>query len=184
MAQNRRGSGGRFGYVAGLDAAFCAYHAPHVRARLLRMGVMGADVDDLVQHTFVVAQNSWDQRPRGRRKERSWLEGIAWRLGQNLHRYHARRHEQLGSEALDMVLGDELDLDELIDMRRLFTAVFTELLIEDREMLLDYFVDDVPLTEIAHRHGLPRSTAWSRIQKLRRYLAERVSSPYGVKRME
>jgi len=171
MTRNHRGAGGRPGRDAGFDAEFYAHHTPHLRKRLLRMGVIGADVDDLVQHTFIIAQKSWGERPRGRRRQRSWLEGIAWRLGMNLRRYKQCHYELVGQESLDSFVGDELDVENLIDARR----AFAELLAVDREMLLEYYVDGRSLTEIATRYGLARSTAWSRLQKLRREAAERTS---------
>lgn len=137
------------------------------------MGFVDADVDDLVQQTFIIAQGSWDQRPRRLSRQRSWLEGIAWRLGMNLHRCQQRCHEQLASESLDSFMGDELALDELIDARRLYARAVTELLAGDLEMLIDYYVDEIPLTEIAARHGMARSTTWSRLQKLRKEMSQR-----------
>jgi len=171
MTRNHRG---RHGHIAGFDAEFYAHHLPHLRKRLLRMGFVDADVDDLVQHTFIVAQDSWNARPRRRSRQRSWLEGIAWRLGMNLLRCKQHRHEQLESESLDAFVGDDLDLEDLIDARRMYTAAMAELLAEDRQMLLDYYVDEMPLTEIATRHGLARSTAWSRLQKLRKEAATKI----------
>lgn len=171
MARNHRGSGGRLGSMGGFDAAFYTRHLPHLQTRLWRMGIDGADVDDLVQQTFVIAHDHWDQRPRGRRKQRSWLEGIAWRLAMNLRRCHELRYETLGLEALDAFVGQEHDLEALLDARRL-SATVGDIVAVDCDMLVAYYVDDVPLTKIAAQYGMPRSTAWSRIQRLRHALAE------------
>jgi RNA polymerase sigma factor (sigma-70 family) len=173
MTRTHRGTGGRRGHIAGFDAAFYAYHILHLRKRLLRMGFVGEDVDDLVQHTFIVAQDSWGECPRGRGRQRNWLEGIAWRQGMNLCRNKQRQGELVGQESLDSFVADELDVEDIIDTRRAFMVAFAELLAVDREMLLEYYVDGLSLTEIATRYGLPRSTAWSRLQKLRRDAAER-----------
>lgn len=172
MTRNHRGSGGGVGQVAGLDAAFYMRHLPHVRARLLRMGIFGADMDDLVQQTFVIAHENWDQRPRERRKQRNWLEGIAWRLAMNLRRSEERHDEPLELESPDTFVAEELDPETRIDAQRLFWAV-NDIVAIDGDMLRQYYLDDVPLTEVADQYGIARSTAWSRIQKLREALLAR-----------
>lgn len=180
MTRQHRGTGGRPRHSGVFDAAFYAYHIPHLRKRLSRMGFVGADVDDLAQHTFVIAQDSWGECPKTRGRQRNWLEGIAWRQAMNLRRHKLRRDELVGEESLDSFLAEELDVDDIIDARRAFTAVFAELLAGDREMLLEYYVDGVSLTDIATRYGLPRSTAWSRLQKLRRDAVERTTRLRGT----
>ena len=173
MTRHHRGTGGRPRHSGVFDAAFYAYHLPHLRKRLSRMGFVGEDVDDLVQHTFVIVQDSWGECPKTRGWQRNWLEGIAWRQAMNLRRHKLRCDELIGEESLDSFLAEELDVDDIIDARRAFTAAFAELLACDREMLLEYYVDGDSLTAIAARYGLPRSTAWSRLQKLRRDAVER-----------
>jgi RNA polymerase sigma factor (sigma-70 family) len=137
------------------------------------MGFVGADVDDLVQHTFVVAQIRWGECPHEGGRQRNWLEGIAWRLGMNLRRLKQRRGELIDQDSLESFMVDELDVEDVIDTRRAFMVAFAELLACDREMLLEYYVDGLSVSEIAIRYGLPRSTAWSKLQKLRREAAER-----------
>lgn len=173
MTQHSRGTGGRSGNTRGLDGAFYAYHIPHLRKRLSRMGFINADADDLMQHTFVIAQDSWSECPKTRGRQRNWLEGIAWRQAMNLRRHKLRRGELVGDESLDACIAEELDVDGIIDARRAFTIAFAELLECDREMLLEYYVDGVSLTEIARRYGFARSTAWARLQKLCRHAAEK-----------
>ncbi len=175
MTRHHRGTGDRSRHIESFDAKFYSHHTPHLRKRLSRMGIVGADVDDLVQHTFVIAQDSWGKCPRARGRQRHWLEGIAWRQAMNWDRNKQRRGELVGQESLDLFLADEIDVDDIIDTRRIFTAVFAELLACDREMLLEYYVDGVSLTNIATRYGLPRSTAWSRLQKLRRDAVQKTS---------
>lgn len=162
---------GRLGWVRDLDAEFFAHHLPYLRKRLLRMGISRADADDLVQQTFVVAQRTWERKPRGR--ERNWLGGIAWRLAMNLRRSKQRRWEKPMADGLDALPDDEIDLEKLLDTRRMFDKACAHLRDEDREMLFEYYVDGGSVTEIAARHGLARSTAWSRLQKLRRDAVER-----------
>ncbi len=179
MTRHHCCTGGRPGNAGRLDAAFYAYHIPHLRKRLSRMGFVGADADDLVQHTFVIAQGHWNECPKARGRQRHWLEGIAWRQAMNLQRLQLRDGEMLGEESLDSCFAEELDVDDIIDARRLITLVLAELLACDREMLLDYYVDGVSLTEITKRYGLARSTAWARLQKLRRDAAEKTSQLRG-----
>lgn len=175
MTRNSRGHVADIGYIAGFDTEFCVRHVPHLRQRLLRMGVTQADVDDLVQSTFVVAQVEWEWRPRGRRKQRNWVNGIAWRLAMNWRRSVHRRYERCASESLDMFAAEEVDLDARLDAQRLYATIVADLRASDRSLLMSYYVDEVPLTELAARHGLARSTAWTRLQHLRQDVVERIA---------
>ncbi len=175
-------SGARQGRVVEFDADFWVFHLPHLRSRLLRLGFSHADVDDLVQHTFVVAQRKRARLPRGRGRQRAWLDGIAWRLAMNLRRQTRCRRRWLGDESLEAMACGEFDIDDFLDTQRLVEAASSQWPAEDREMLFEYFVDGDSLAEIAARHGLARSTTWSRLQRLRRDAVEKAG--YGVKRNE
>lgn len=166
-------SGPSLGRAGVIDADFWVFHLPHLRTRLLRMGFSSEDVDDLVQHTFVVAQRKRARMPQGRGRQRAWLDGIAWRLAMNLRRQARCRRHWLGDESLEAMECRDFDIDDVLDMRRLLLAASSEWLNEDQEMLFEYFVDGDSLTAIAARHGLARSTTWSRLQKLRRDALEK-----------
>lgn len=170
MTRNRAG---HFA-IGELGGDFCAYHAHAIRRRLRRMGFGSADVDDLLQHAFVVAQHHWAQKPRGRGRERSWLEGIAWRLAMNLRRSRRRHRECFQVDLFDMHSNSNVDIDALLDAHRVFARVTEEWLSEDREMLFEYYVDGDSLTDIAARHGLARSTTWSRLQRLRQEMLDKI----------
>lgn len=163
----------RQGRVVEFDADFWVFHLPHLRSRLLRLGFSFADVDDLVQHTFVVAQRKRARLPRGRGRQRAWLDGIAWRLAMNLRRQTRCRRHWLGDESLESMDCGEFDIDDVLDTNRLLAAASSQWPNEDREMLFEYFVDGDSLAQIAARRGLARSTTWSRLQKLRREAVEK-----------
>ncbi len=167
MARNRAD---HFGCGGELDGDFCAYHAHALRKRLQRMGFGAADVDDLVQHTFVIAQQGWGEKPRGRGRERSWLEGIAWRLAMNLRRRRIRRRESLCGGGFDRFPSCSVDIEGCLDAQRIVSLAATEWQPNDKEMLFEYYIDGDSVAMIAARHGLARSTAWSRLQKLRRQI--------------
>lgn len=144
----------------------------NVRERLRRLGLRGADLEDLVQQTFVVAHRRWDERPRNPGRFRNWLEGIAWRLGMNWRRKRGRRREVFELEDFDAVAANATEPESLLDLRRIFDPESDALLPEDRAMLIAYYVDDVSLTEFAAQFALPRSTAWTRLQRIRREITE------------
>lgn len=158
------------------------------------MGFRAADLDDLLQQTFVVAHRRWDERPRNSGRHRNWLEAIAWRLGMNFRRKRIRRRELLDPEKLDAYAGPTADPEALLDLRRIFDPQSDALMPEDRAMLFAYFVEGTPITEIAELFGLPRSTAWTRLQRIRHDAAEGTKIPeqcpwvtisdQGVKRIE
>lgn len=139
------------------------------------MGIVGADVDDLVQQTFIVAQNRWTECPLEYGRQRKWLRGIAWRLGMNLLRRNRHHHELFEGEVLSSLAATDPSAEDRANVRQVFAAAFAGVTDEDRQMLFGYFCDEVPLSEIAARHGLARSTAWSRLQKLKRDAAERMA---------
>lgn len=159
------------------DEEFFLRHLENVRNKLTRMGFRAADLDDLVQQTFVVAHRRWDERPKNHGRRRNWLEAIAWRLGMNLRRKRIRRREILDPERLDTFPGYSADPDSILDLRRIFHPKNDALLPEDRALLFAYYVDDVPLTELAARLGLPRSTTWTRIQRIRRDIVDGTPFP-------
>lgn len=167
MGRNQR-SGRADGHEVGFDAAYYERHVPHLRRRVARMGFVGADMDDLVQSTFLVARDGWKNRPRDGRGHRKWLDGIAWRLGMNLLRSREMHHEQLDTAWLDEFAMEVEDIDARIDAQRLLWVASDVLLLNDGDMLVAHYVDDVPVTEIAARCGLAPSTVWARIQRIRR----------------
>lgn len=154
------------------DEEFFFRHLENVRSKIVRMGFRAADLDDLVQQTFVVAHRRWDERPMNHGRRRNWLEAIAWRLGMNLRRKRSRRREILDPENLDNFAANSADPEAFLEIRRMFDPQNETLLPEDRAMLYAYYVDDLPLTELAAHFGLPRSTAWTRLQRIRRDLVE------------
>lgn len=167
MGQHEQGRG-QFGDGDGFDAAYYRRHLRHLRRRIARMGFDGPDVDDLVQSTFLVARGSWSDRPRDSRGHRKWLAGIAWRLGMNLLRSREMRHEPLDLAWLDEFEMEVDDIDARIDALRLLWVASDVLCLNDGDMLVAHYVDDVPVTEIAARCGLAPSTVWSRIERIRR----------------
>jgi RNA polymerase sigma factor (sigma-70 family) len=194
MTRNHRGRGGRFWGLSGVDAEFYAYHVGHVRKRLRRMGLRGADVDDLVQDTFIIAQRYWSERPLDCGRQRNWLQGIAWRLAMNFCR--RKRHEgellEIGCWSSFVSIEHRLNIwgfgspsapfapnpsaEDLIYQRQVFDVAFAGVTDRDLEMLAEYFLDGITVTEIAARYGLARSTAWSKLQKLRRDAAKRMAA--------
>ncbi len=158
-----------------LDEGFYVYHVDHVRRRLRKLGIAGADADDLVQQTFFVAQQCWQQRPAGDGRQRSWLVGIAWRVGMNFRRLDQGRQEIRQLFPILTLDADEPTPEDAVQRRQICVAVLAEMTTAEREMLCDYLIDGATVDEVAMRHGLARSTAWSKLQRLRRNAEERMA---------
>jgi len=139
------------------------------------MGFGAADVDDLVQQTFIIAQSRWLECPLEYGRQRKWLRGIAWRLGMNFSRRKRHRDEAVEGEWLSLFVASAPHVEDLADVRQVFALAFAGVTTQDRNMLFEFFGDGVPLSEVAARYGLARSTAWSRLQKLKRDAIERVA---------
>jgi len=154
------------------DEEFFFRHIGYVREKLRRLGLRGADLDDLEQQTFVVAHRRWAERPRSSGRNRNWLEAIAWRLGMNWRRRKIRRREVFESENFDEFAANTAEPESLLELQRIFDPTNEALLPEDRAMLIAYYVNDESLTECAAHFGLPRSTAWTRLQRIRRDVLE------------
>jgi RNA polymerase sigma factor (sigma-70 family) len=176
MTRSHRGSCNCFGSLSGVDADFYAYHVGHVRKRLRRMGLMGADVDDLVQDTFIIAQRYWSERPPDCGRQRNWLQGIAWRIGMNFLRRKRHEYELFELAPRSSFVLNKPNAEDLGHLRQVFEVVFAGVADRDLEMLVEHFLDGIAVTKIAAKHGLARSTAWSKLQKLRREAAERMAA--------
>lgn len=153
----------------GAEALFRA-HATFVAAFLGRLGVTGADVDDLVQEVFLVAHRKGGFEP-GRAQPRSWLGAIAVRVASTRRRTLARRREELGDGALQQLEGGDAGPEERLGaqeaLRRVQQAL--ESLDEDhRGVFVLYELEGEPCTAIAEAFGLPLGTVYSRLHHARK----------------
>lgn len=148
----------------------------HVRQRLRRRGIAVADLDDLVQETFIIAYRLRSQL-QAYGEARRWLSAIAWRCASNWRRRVRRRakyHAAYGGQQL--VVGtvqrvcspQRVELDQCLSM---LTA-------SRRDLVLCHGMGYTAL-EIAARFGINPNTVRSRLFAARRDLARRTEEGRG-----
>lgn len=173
-----------------VEALFRA-HARFVAGLLLRLGAVPADVDDLVQETFLVAHRHGGFVP-GRASARSWLGAIAVRV-LSTHRRglrRARRREQeAGAATIPMVADNpERRFETRAAVARLARAL-DELDLEHRTVFVLYELEGEPCARIAEALDIPLGTVHSRLHHARarvlatyrRFESARVDRASGVK---
>ena len=157
-------------------------HSPFVWRSLRRLGVLPADLDDMVQEVFlVVYQRMGDYQERNRM--RSWLYAICLHVANAQRRRISRRREHVTHEPPEGRLA-ATQLQRVEDREALaFGQKLLELLPPDqREVFVLYEVEHIPMAEIAEAAGIPLYTAYSRLRIARqRILAEveRAKRPGG-----
>jgi len=170
-----------------LEALARAYYLP-LRALVLRCGCApAADVDDIIQETFLRAFAALDRyQHRGHLK--TWLFRIALNLARDSRRRAGRTVTGVDIAALadaadpgpdpGVVLAGKLDREAL-------AAALARLPETQRETLVLRFYADLPVEEVARIVGCPEGTVKSRVhyalRKLRGLLA-RAEAPSAADR--
>ncbi len=158
---------GRADVVGGVDdAALAAWVDAHA-ARLYRAAaLLAAEVEaaDLVQEVFLVASRrraAFD----GSAAPYTWLYGILRNLARDRRRKHARRArlrpvDDRRARDPERMLAAERD-------RARVRAAVRRLPDGHREVVALYYLEEVPVAEVARRLGLPPGTVKSRLFKAR-----------------
>ncbi len=142
-------------------------HAAYVWNTLLRLGIPGADVEDVTHDVFLqVHAHLADYDPA--RPVRPWLFGFAFRVASQYRRRAFRRHETSGEPDASAHPGSAPD-EELAmhEDRRLILLALDAIDLERRAVLVLYELDQVPMAEIARSLGIPVNTAYSRLRLAR-----------------
>lgn len=149
---------------ARLRAVFEA-HGPFVCRSLRHLGVVEADLDDLLQEVFlVVSKRLDDYEERGR--ARSWLYSICSRVSRSQRRKAWRRRESASEVEL---VAEPLQLEHVQNREALALGwkLLQELPVQQREVFVLYEVEDMPMAEIAQALDCPLQTVYSRLYKAR-----------------
>ena len=143
-------------------------HEPGVRRYLRRMGIPAADVDDLVQATFLEitrAAPNFDARHAGR----SWIFGVA-SIMLRRHRHFLRRAAARISAWVTPeaeVEGSPAELLERAETERRFTRAFAALSAKKREAFVLVTLEGLSGEEAAQALGVPVNTVWTRLHHAR-----------------
>ncbi len=164
--------------AAGQEAALrelFARHAPWLAARL-RSALAAADVEDVLQETFVAAwRGARGYRPDG--PVGAWLWGIARRQAALFLRRRGPAAALLPA-ALPGDSGQAGDPAEAVMSRALLDDALAALGPEgspEREAWRLMYVEDRPVAEVAKLMGVPEGTVKSRAHRARRLLRAAIS---------
>jgi RNA polymerase sigma-70 factor (ECF subfamily) len=139
---------------------------------LRRWGVPSANVDDAVQHVFMIFANRLSDVEPGR--ERAFLLSTAVRVAANARRRNDRSRE-VPSEDVDTIVTTAHDgrgptPEQLLDWkerRKALDRALETLPFEQRTVFVLFELEGFSLPEIAEALGVPVGTATSRLRRAR-----------------
>lgn len=161
---NERGStyGGR---MPTLEQVFVD-HADYVWNTFRRLGVVGADIQDLTQDLFVTLQRLLpDYDPS--RPIRPWLFVMAYRMAA---RHQQRGRRELATDTITEAPDSSADLDKKMAAsqdRELIVRALDAIELHRRAVFVMAEIDETPIPEIAANLGIPLNTAYSRLRLAR-----------------
>jgi RNA polymerase sigma-70 factor, ECF subfamily len=141
-------------------------HATFVATFVRRLGAGAADVDDLVQETFLVAHRLGGFLP-GEAKATTWLAAISLRLFRNHRRSLGRRPTtELSRDPMDQnsAVGH---LEARSGLKRVQTALM-QMDADHRAVFVLYELQEQACEDIAQALEIPVGTVYSRLHKARR----------------
>jgi RNA polymerase sigma-70 factor (ECF subfamily) len=142
-------------------------HAAYVWNSLRRLGISGADIEDVTHDVFVQVHAHLGEFDPSR-PVRPWLFGFAFRLASQYRRRAHRRREMHGEP--DLAAHPGAAADEQIaadDDRKLVLAALDAIDLERRAVFVLYEIDREPMAAIAASLGIPVNTAYSRLRAAR-----------------
>lgn len=140
------------------------HEADAVCAVLSRFDLRGADLEDAMHDTFVIAAGRVTTFDASR-PVRPWLLGIAFRVG--VGRLRTRRvHDSKLPDDRDPAQNPERTV-ELNQAASLLRRALTEISEEQGTVFTLFDLQGVPMAEIAQSMGVPLQTAYSRLRLAR-----------------
>jgi RNA polymerase sigma-70 factor, ECF subfamily len=140
---------------------------------LRRQGVRPADAEDLVHDVFLVMWRRWDEYQPSR-PLRPWLAGIVYKIARRHLERRRRFSPQEAPEREDPSPGQE---ERLAHTRAfaLITRALDRLPADERAAVVMHELDGIPVRDVARLQAVPLFTAYSRLRRARRKLAEAVA---------
>ncbi len=151
-------------------------HAGFVRAAARAVLGGDAEVEDVVQETWVKAL---DRGPREPGALRAWLGRVARNLALDAWRRRSRRERHEGAAARDEALPCVTDIAEREEARRRLVAALLALEEPSRSAVLLRYYEDLPVAQVAARLGVPVETARTRLRRGLERLRERLDAEHG-----
>jgi RNA polymerase sigma factor (sigma-70 family) len=171
----------RDGDMGALGILFDRY-AQDIRRVIARLGIAPADVDDLVQLTFLDALRSADQYD-GRVNAKPWLAGIAVMMVRRHRRSLGKLVQRLAEWARQPAPNEQeaspSDAYEMNEMARKAEQALAKLSAKKREVFILVVMEGLPGEQVAAALSIPVATVWTRLHHarldLRALLAEEAS---------
>jgi RNA polymerase sigma-70 factor (ECF subfamily) len=155
------------GDLAALGALFDR-HEPGLRRYLCRVGQPGADVDDLVQATFLEITRA---APRfdGERAARAWIYGVASIMLRRHRKLLRRARERISAWAgfAERAPATPAELFERDEASLRFERAFHALSEKKREVFVLVTLEGLSGEEAAQVLGVPVNTVWTRLHHAR-----------------
>lgn len=143
-------------------------HEPALRRYLRRMGISQADVDDLVQATFLEVTRAvprFDAHHAGR----SWIFGVATIMLRRHRHFLRRAAERISAWVMPEAEaeGTPAELFERAETGRRFALAFAALSAKKREAFVLVTLEGLSGEEAAQALGVPVNTIWTRLHHAR-----------------
>jgi RNA polymerase sigma-70 factor (ECF subfamily) len=137
-------------------------HAASVGRTLRYLGVPEADLMDAAQEVFLVVDRRYPEF-EGRSRVSTWLRQICLRVALSHRRRRKRRREEVVAEPPELAVdaGQHADI-EVRQRRALLTRLLDALDDDQREVIVLYEIEQLPMREVAASIGCPVQTAYSR----------------------
>jgi RNA polymerase sigma-70 factor (ECF subfamily) len=148
-----------------------------IRRVLGRIGVDSADIDDLLQFTFLQVIRAAPKFDR-RFSVRSWLIGIAFMMARRHRRSLRLNLLHVSAWVNGLTLPAQETPDQAFAVREAeqrVVAAFERLTPKRREAFVLVAVEGVSGEEAAAALGIPLNTLWTRLHHARRELREKLS---------
>jgi RNA polymerase sigma-70 factor (ECF subfamily) len=149
-------------------------HFDYVWTTMRRLGVRNADREDLVHEVFLKVNGRLGDYDASR-PLRPWLFGFAYRVAADYHRLARHRVEVIGGST--EASSSDVPADERVaarEERELLLAALDALDLDRRAVLVMHDLDEVPVPQIAQQLAIPLDTAYSRLRRARKELADHV----------
>ena len=148
-------------------------HGPFLARALARLGVGESDIGDVCQDVFLTALRRRDDF-RGDSSVRTWLYGIGANKAMRWRRDRARARVDVSSDlpeqGVDAAQPVELDRGRA---RAILARAIDGLDGELRSVFVLFELEELPMNEVATALGIPRRTAYARLESARaRILAQ------------
>jgi RNA polymerase sigma-70 factor (ECF subfamily) len=155
-------------------AEFYRTHFAYVWKSARRLGVQLADLDDVVQETFLTVHRLLDSYEE-QGTEQGWLFSILFRVVQRHRRMHSRKNARTdGGAHLETLVASSADAPdrnaEAGETVRLLEEILDALDPDQRAVLVLADIEEKTVAEVAQILGLNTNTAASRLRIARRHV--------------